>query len=350
MIEIRDIPGGRVTEPGLYRMTAEQYHADPAPKPSLSSGAIRKMLERTPRHAYCEHPRLGGQRDETSKPVFTLGTVAHALILGAGREFVVIEADSFRTKAAQEQRDAATAAGLTPIIREQYDRARAMAASAARELESLPLVGDALVSGRPEIVAIWREKVGVEECEGCGGHGLVGNILDTNTCRFCNGSGEQDSYIWCRSMMDLCPTAIDADGWWTIYDLKTTQMALDPNTIARHLVSNGYDVQAAFYCRGLESLLGPAARVRFRFLFVESDAPHLCAAFVGSGEMQTTGEQKVMAGISIWQRCIATNNWPGYSTEVLRLEPPKFMETLWADREAGDPLIAGALNNWSKAA
>ena len=316
MIEIRDIPpDGRVTEPGIYRMTAAQYHACPCPEPSLSSGAIRKMLERTPRHAFCEHPRLGGQRDERSSPVMTLGTVVHSLILGAGREFVVIDADSYRTKAAQEQRDAANAAGLTPILRDQYEKARAMAASASRELSKIPLVSDALVSGRPEIVAIWRE-------------------------------GD----IWCRSMMDLCPTQIDTDGWWTIYDLKTTQMALDPNTIARHLVSNGYDVQAAFYARGLEALLGPAARVRFRFLFVESDAPHLCAAFVGSGEMQTTGEQKVIAGISIWQRCIATNEWPGYSTDVLRLEPPKFMETQWADREAGDPLIAGALNNWREAA
>jgi len=316
VIEIRDIPaGGRVTEPGLYRMTAAQYHADPCPVPSLSSGAIRKMLERTPRHAYCEHPRLGGQRDESGSPAMTLGTVVHALILGAGRDFIVIDADNYRTKAAQEARDAAAAQGLTPIIRDQYDKARAMAASAQRELNQLPLVGDALVSGRPEIVAIWRE-------------------------------GE----TWCRSMMDLCPTAIDADGWWTIYDLKTTQMALDPVTIARHLVSNGYDVQAAFYCRGLESLLGPADRVRFRFLFVESDSPHLCAAFTPSGEMQTTGEQKVIAGLSIWQRCTTTGIWPGYSTEVLRLEPPKFMETQWADREAGDPLIAGALSNWSKAA
>jgi hypothetical protein len=316
VIEIRDIPaGGRVTEPGLYRMTAAQYHADPCPAPSLSSGAIRKMLERTPRHAYCEHPRLGGQRDESGSPAMTLGTVVHALILGAGRDFIVIDADNYRTKAAQEARDAAAAQGLTPIIRDQYEKARAMAASAQRELNQLPLVGDALVAGRPEIVAIWRE-------------------------------GD----IWCRSMMDLCPTAIDSDGWWTIYDLKTTQMALDPNTIARHLVSSGYDIQSAWYCRGLERLPGPTARVRFRFLFVESDSPHLCAAFTPSGEMQTTGEQKVFAGLSIWQRCLTTGIWPGYSTEVLRLEPPKFMETQWADREAGDPLIAGALNNWRTAA
>ena len=35
MINIRNCADGKVTEPGLYRMTAEQYHADPCPEPSL---------------------------------------------------------------------------------------------------------------------------------------------------------------------------------------------------------------------------------------------------------------------------------------------------------------------------
>lgn len=316
MIEIQDIPAnGQVTEPGLYRMTAEQYHGDPCPAPSLSSSAIRTMLDRTPRHAYCAHPRLGGISEESSSPAMTLGTVVHALILGAGRDFVVIDADSFRTKAAQEARDMATASGKTPIIREQYEKAKTMAMTAQSELGRLPLVGDALVSGRPEIVAIWRE-------------------------------GD----IWCRSMMDLCPTRPDIEGWFTIYDLKTTQMALDPLTIGRHLVSNGYDVQAAFYTRGLESVLGIGARVRFRFLFVESDSPYASIVAQCSGLMASTGEQKALAGISIWQRCMETGEFPGYSSDVQRLDPPTFLENQWRDREAGDPLIADALNNWRDAA
>lgn len=49
MITIRDIPAdGIVREPGFYRMTAAQYHADPCIVPSLSSSTIRLMLERTP--------------------------------------------------------------------------------------------------------------------------------------------------------------------------------------------------------------------------------------------------------------------------------------------------------------
>lgn len=31
-----------------------------------------------------------------------------------------------------------------------------------------------------------------ELCDGCGGHGLVGNILDTAECPFCNGTGYAD--------------------------------------------------------------------------------------------------------------------------------------------------------------
>jgi DnaJ-class molecular chaperone len=27
------------------------------------------------------------------------------------------------------------------------------------------------------------------KCRGCNGHGLLGNILDTSTCHFCDGTG-----------------------------------------------------------------------------------------------------------------------------------------------------------------
>lgn len=30
------------------------------------------------------------------------------------------------------------------------------------------------------------------KCKGCDGHGMVGNILDSDTCPFCKGSGAED--------------------------------------------------------------------------------------------------------------------------------------------------------------
>ena len=316
MIEIRDIPpDGRVTEPGFYRMTAAQYHADPCPTPSLSSSTIKTMLERTPRHAWCDHPRLGNMREQKDNDAFTLGTAAHKLILGAGDEFCVIEANDWRTKDAQNQRDEARHAGLTPILAVQHIKARAIAAWSRGELNQLPLVEDAFAHGLPELACFWQE-----------------------------------SDIWCRSLIDLAPTGEDAQGWWTIYDLKTTSGALDANTLARNMISYGYDIQAAHYTRGLQALLGNDARVRFRFLFVESDSPYSATVAQASGQMAATGEQKVLAAYSIWSRGLRESEWPGYPRDVMRVEPPNFLETQWREREAGDPLIQSALNNWRTAA
>jgi hypothetical protein len=35
----------------------------------------------------------------------------------------------------------------------------------------------------------------LEKCRGCNGHGMVGNILDSDTCPFCKGTGTDDSEI-----------------------------------------------------------------------------------------------------------------------------------------------------------
>ena len=202
------------------------------------------------------------------------GSVVHAMVLGAGREWHVIDADDWRTKAAKAERDAAESVGKVPILRPMFERAEGMAAALSSGLRALPLVDMALALGEPEVVCIWRESV------------QVGNDLVT---------------VWCRSMMDLCPTGIDDDGWLTIYDLKTTQVALDPVTLARKMVSDGNDVQAEWYTRGLlEVLRVPASaihpRARFRFLFAESDPPHLCVAVACSGAMESIGAAKVQAG------------------------------------------------------
>ena len=47
-----------VAAPGLYRMAAAAYHADPAPAPSLSSSLARLIVGHSPAHAKEAHPRL----------------------------------------------------------------------------------------------------------------------------------------------------------------------------------------------------------------------------------------------------------------------------------------------------
>lgn len=317
MITIRDLPAdGIVREPGFYRMTAAQYHADPCIVPSLSSSTIRLMLERTPAHVFAAHPRLSGAGlGDNSTPAMTFGTAVHALLLGQGRHIAVIDADSYRTKAAQAARDEAEVHGHTPMLREAYQLACNAANAIARRISEIDGCGDILATHVPELVAIWRE-------------------------------GD----VWCRAQIDLAPQSRDADAWWTAYDLKTTAVALSPVTLARKIVSEWLDVQACFYVRGIEALIDPTARARFRWLFAEVDAPHGVLCATPSGAMMTTAEAKVMAGLSIWSECMRSGNWPAYPREVIRLESPTYLETQWREREEADPLIRGALDNWSKAA
>lgn len=299
-------PGETATEPGLYRMTAEQYFADPCPTPSLSSSTIRRMLQWTPAHAAAFHPRIGGQSDGVeSTAQMTFGTVVHALVLGVGRAIRVIDARDWRTKAAQAARDEAEALGLTPILAHQYARAEAMASAIKAGTRQTEFAG-MLETHQPELVAIWFE-----------------------------------DGVWCRAMMDMAPVSQDCSGYWTIGDLKTTELPLREQDLSRKIASEGGDIQDAFYVRGMEHLTG--GRARFVRLFAESSPPFMVRAALASGEMRTTGEQKVMAGLAIWRRCLQTGHWPGYQESTMRLQAVAWQESAWADREASDPLIVDAL-------
>jgi hypothetical protein len=111
-----------------YDITAEAYHADPAPQPSLSSSIAKVMLDQSPRHAFALHPRLTEQpeADKSSRDM-ELGSAVHAAILGKGQPVHVIDADTYQTKAAKEAREYAYANGMIPLLRDDHARMAAIA-------------------------------------------------------------------------------------------------------------------------------------------------------------------------------------------------------------------------------
>src|SRR5690606_6451240 len=115
-----------VTEPGIYDIDVDDYHRDPVPGGSLSSSGARDLLPPS-----CP-AKFRYDRDNpgpTSKRHFDLGHAAHKLVLGVGAPLVVIEADSYRTKAAQEQQKAAHLAGHVPLLEHEHEQVQAMAAA-----------------------------------------------------------------------------------------------------------------------------------------------------------------------------------------------------------------------------
>lgn len=260
---------------------SETYHADSEGErvPSLSASIAKILIERTPLHAWHAHPRLNPDYQRTEKTEFDYGTAAHAMLLeGSEAALVIVEADDWRTKVAQEQKKAAYADGKTPLLARQVKRVREMAASAKAHVAASELAG-IFEAGCAEQSIRWQE--GVTECR-------------------------------------MKPDWLTADKK-IILDYKTTTNA-HPEACLRSIVGMGYDVQDAFYRRGLRATTGfPAA---FVFLFQEKDPPYACSLLALDPAMREMADQKVQWALTLWSNCMETGKWNGYGNRIAYLEPP----------------------------
>ena len=261
-----DLTQELIDRPGIYDVPEDAYHADRVLAPtlgrSLSSSGAKAILDSPARFAWERaHPVV--------KDAYDFGSVAHTLILG-GPHPVVVDADSWRTKAAQEARDAARADGLVPILAGDYARAEALAA-AVRE------------------------------------HPVAGAIFAAD------GLAEQSLYwiddetgVTCRGRIDwLHPRAI--------VDLKTSVNA-SPAKFSRALVDYGYALQAEWYSQGYEAVTGE--RLPFVHVVVEKEPPHLVAVYQVDAEALAFGADLASQARRLYAECESNDDWPGYSPEI----------------------------------
>jgi hypothetical protein len=272
--------------PCLLDMTAAEYHADPCPTPSLSASVATALLNESPLHAWVKHPKLGGVRGDGTEDM-DRGSIIHGLLFGKGPVVEVIHADSYRTRAAQEHRDEARAAGLIPVLVHKY----ADLAVVVRDLaEAVRAAGYDLAQFRTEAVAVWEEET------------ALGPVL-------------------CRGMQD----AIRLEAG-VILDLKNT--CADPKKFGRKAIDFGYDVQFAAYTSALRKLNPEAAgREDFVWLLVEElpeGAPERVALTVArpSGILREHGRSRWARACERWARCLRDNHWPAYTEGPVSVEAP----------------------------
>lgn len=288
---------------GVHEITEDVYHGDPCPEPSLSSSIAKLLVGRSPRHAWAAHPKLNPEHKPKASGNFDLGTAFHALFLGKGAGIEIVHADDWRTKAAQEARAAARAAGRTPMLSEQHDRAQEMVRVVREQIDAdHPELARAFAAGVPERALVWRE----------------------------------DNGVWCRALLDWMPES------GPLYpDLKTTESAAHPDAWSRILFDMGYDVSDAFYRRGLRKL-GLASEDAFlEFVAVEVEAPlHLIATHRMHPMGAALADRKVERAIALWGACLKANRWPGYRRETAWHQPKPWAEEQWMEREGAlDQLI-----------
>lgn len=279
----------KITAPGFHDLVPADYHADPAPEPSLSSTLARRLIGQSPRHAWTASPRLNPGFEPEEKEAFDIGRVAHELILGKGDGYCVVNAPDWRRKDARETRDWARAVGKVPLLQAQFDAAQIMAYECA----------GALADMRIDLASMRREVSAFAQIDG----------------------------IWCRAMFDAWDEAAN-----TFYDLKTCESAALPAVI-RSVANYGYDFQAAFYQDVVKAVTGRTPRCVF--VFVEKQPPHEVAVVELEDDMGAESDwmeparEKCAFARRRWRDCLAADFWPGYPRRLATLGAPAWHLDAW---------------------
>ena len=282
-----------ISKPGIYPGLPEAaYHADPCETPSLSASVAKVLLRRSPMHAAFIHPRLNPDCEPfDATPAMDAGTILHKLLLGAGMEIepIIVRygekhdragelVTDWKTKAAQDARDAAREAGKVPVLPHVMQGLYAAAEAARGQIGKHPEGRLLFEPGAPEQTLIWREGA-----------------------------------IWCRARVDY----LLHDPAMPPLDLKTTELSAAPQSWERRVQSE-YAFQAAFYRRGLARL--GRSTPPMRFIVIEQQAPYGMSVLAPAPSLQMLAEAEVDRAIRIWTRCIETNEWPGYPPFTAHVE------------------------------
>lgn len=238
------------------------------------------MVNRSPLHAYHAHRLLGGgdkEREETKAQ--STGKILEAFVFGAKMDkFVIIDAENYKTKLAQEKRDDAFANGLTPVLADDFAKFRDASLTITSRLRDQGIVFN---GGETQKLVEWSCKDIGANCKG---------YLDYF----------QDGIIW---------------------DFKTTGDA-SPSKVVRQFVDMGYDIQFAAYTDGIESTMPElAGRSRFLFAYAETEAPYAVQIYEPDGMMKNLGHGKWTWAKHKWTQCLEENKWPGYFSGIGQLSP-----------------------------
>lgn len=298
----------KVTSPGIYDDIPEaDYHADPCPQASVSAGFLKKMADETPLHAWTSHPRLNPDFKPKEAERFDIGSAGHSMMLRDPKDFAVIDAADYRSKAAQQQRDEARAAGAIPLLREQFERVTEMVQVGRDQMANSIDFAQVFQNGKPEVTLIWTE-------------------------------GEGRDQIWCRARPDWLYDNYATSG---IFDDYKTSEVVNPSAWVRTIMLGPvrHDIQAAWYRRGIRAL-GLHRNPRMRFIIQEPSEPFALSGVEVSGEILELADREIEREIARFRMCRAMNRWPGYPAKFHRAQAPEYLEARRMEKEVARDELA----------
>lgn len=285
-----------VLDVGAHDCDEAVYHSDPCPTPSLSNSIAKILVNRSPLHAWAAHPRLNPAFEPEEREAFDLGSAFHTMILGKGAVIAVLDFKDWRTNEAKAARAEARAAGMTPMLAHQFERAENMARAVRAQIRGHEELAYAMSSGAPERTLIWTEET-------------------------------QAGPIYCRLRLDW-----EADHGHLFPDWKSTEGGAGPEEWgAKVMWQHDSHFQAAFYRRGIKAVLGK--EVDIFFAVAETNFPHALATMRPTPAAVAMADRAVDYAIAMWGFCTNSNRWPSYSRQMAWVDPPAWKEKLFLERE-----------------
>lgn len=270
-----------ITEPGIYAMTNEEYHAD---RGSLSSSGARLLLPPSCPALF----RHAQDNPQEPKKTFDIGNAAHKLVLGEGPQLKQIEHELWNTKAAKAAVAEARESGEIPLKPAEYRQVHDMA-DALRRHPVASLLFDP-ERGTPEQSLFWRdERTGVMR----------------------------------RARLDWLPHP--RSGRLIIPDYKTCRSA-EPSALAKAVEEFGYHQQDDWYRSGAKALDLADDDAAFVFVCQEKDPPYVVTVVEMDASARRIGAARNRRALELFAECTAADHWPGYSDEIAHLSLPPWAE------------------------
>lgn len=273
--------------PGVHEgVPAAVYHSDPVQGGSLSHSEALLLL---PPSVPYKLQYLREHRDSAEATrAMEFGTAVHQELLGVGPGIERIDADSYRTQKAKDQRDTARAEGRIPLLPAEATVVDEMAAAVRNHPRAGPLFADGPGRVLREVVLVWRD-------------------AKTGTM--------------CRAMLDVVRLANDR---CVIADYKSAH-AIDDDAVGKAAVNFDYHGQGATYVDAVTGT-GLHHQPAMVFVFQEKDPPYLVRTIQFDHFASGIAAGRNNHARQIHADCARSGVWPAYPIEPAVVRLPQWYE------------------------
>lgn len=286
---------------GFYTITDKEYHADPCPTPSFSSGMAQAIIEKTEIEAMLSSQRLNPNYRDKKSDVMDLGVIAEDFILkGEENTFEIAPFDDWRTNAAKEARAQIEAKGLVALNNTTGER----------------LLGDVREMKRRLF-------------EQLGEHNDYPELLQ-------KGKAQQSGFmvengVWNRAKFDW----IDESYTDLIADYKTTGLGFDQ--WEKNELWGGKYMQSVHYRRVYGTITN--TQPRFVFLVQQTFAPFLIKIIELAPEYAEQINMRYFHALNKFSACLTSGKWHGIPPYTFTSYPPPWVVQKWDNEELSDAAI-----------